>query len=267
MESSASKLMQSMLSSIVTFMSQAGMNRRNIEDCFNTCLQNLQPEAIADCERSLPSTAIGCDTVAGAVLRAWQRDPKYIDRSANPKPLHLLNGERSLAALVKSLDSRADAEYVVGAMLKTGLIKRKRPGLFLPTRDAATISEMHPLAIDHIAKTVMRLVETAHRNTVSGKSKRTLIERYAHVPDLDQREAKAFAHFSRQQGAACLDAIEDWLESRRRKKMGPQISRSQAVSAGVHIFAYLGENKVKKVSGKHAAQTRKRPIHARAAHV
>jgi hypothetical protein len=99
--------------------------------------------------------------------------------------------------------------------------------------------------VDHIAKTIMRLVETATRNIAKSRGKLQLIERYAHVPDLSEAEAVDFAAFSRQQGQACLDAIEDWLEARQTKhSLGSKAK--EGVNAGVHIFAYIGEPAVTK---------------------
>jgi hypothetical protein len=69
-----------------------------------------------------------------------------------------------------------------------------------------------------------------------------LIELYAHVPDLDSSDAKEFAAFAQQQGAAYLEAIDDWLETRRvRTKAGKKRRSNSKVAAGVHLVAYLGD--------------------------
>jgi hypothetical protein len=87
----------------------------------------------------------------------------------------------------------------------------------------------------------MRLVETVNRNMRLTAYKQPLVERYAHIPDLDAREAKAFAEFSRQQGAACLEAIEDWLEARRKSGGSKRLAPHDSLSAGMHVFAYIGK--------------------------
>ncbi len=69
-----------------------------------------------------------------------------------------------------------------------------------------------------------------------------LIERYAHVPDLDSADAKDFAAFAQRQGAAYLEAIDDWLETRRiHSKGGKKRRPTSKVAAGVHLVAYLGD--------------------------
>jgi hypothetical protein len=230
------ELMDNLLLSIVAFMAKTGMSASEIERSFQSCLTRLGREVQKGSSSKAISSPIGCDTVAGAVLRAWHRESKYLDDSANPLSLHFRRGKINLASLVQAQDEKVDAEHLVREMRRTGLVKKSRNGKYLPTTNAATIRQLHPLAIDHVAKTVMRLVETVNRNTHTTARKTSLIERYAHIPDLDSRQARAFAEFARQQGAACLEAIEDWLESRR----GTVLRDSSTVSAGMHVFAYVG---------------------------
>ncbi len=127
-------------------------------------------------------------------------------------------------------------------MLAVGLIRKSRRGTYLPTTESATIRQLHPLLIDHVAKSVMRLVETVYRNTDPLIASTPMIERYAHVPDLDPADAKEFAAFAQQQGAAYLAAIDDWLETRRVQSGAGKKRRSRTkVAAGVHLVAYLGD--------------------------
>jgi hypothetical protein len=237
------ELMNDLLLSIVAFMAKTGMSAADIEQAFQASVRVLTRARNAPKSSSVRRSAlpIGCDTVAGAVLRAWHREARYLDESANPLPLRIRSGSKSLVSLVHSQDRAADASSLIEEMKRTGLIKKGRDGRYLPTTSAATIRQLHPLAVDHVVKTVMRLVETVNRNTRTTLRKMPLIERYAHVPDLDSREAQAFADFTRQQGAACLEAIEDWLESRRQGTPSTSGTKT-AVSAGMHVFAYLGEH-------------------------
>jgi hypothetical protein len=94
-------------------------------------------------------------------------------------------------------------------------------------------------------------------------SKHPLVERYAHIPDLDAREARAFSEFSRQQGAACLEAIEDWLEARRKARPKRAKETRESLNAGMHVFAYIEQpsQKKKQISVK----KKTKPISSRAA--
>lgn len=213
------ELMDSLVLSIVSFMNEAGMRPAEIELSFQAGMRGLLARIEGGTnERAKSPSAIGCDTIAGAVLRAWHRDPVYLDELANPVPLSMSGRGKSLATLVRSQDPQADVASLIRAMHRTGLVRKHSGQKYLPTTSAATISQMHPFAVDHVVKTVLRLVETVTRNMQLVDSQHSLVERYAHIPDLDAKEAKAFSDFSRQQGSACLEAIEDWLEARRKGK-------------------------------------------------
>ena len=234
------ELMDSLVLSIVSFMNEAGMRPAEIEMSFQAGMRGLDARREGGGRKRLKgSSAIGCDTIAGAVLRAWHRNPEYLDELANPVPLSMSGRGKSLAALVKNQDPQADVTSLIHAMHRTGLVRKVGVKKYLPNTSAATISQMHPFAVDHVVKTVLRLVETVTRNMQLVDSNHSLVERYAHIPDLDAKEAKAFSEFTRQQGAACLEAIEDWLEARRKGKPRMASGRKGSLSAGMHVFAYL----------------------------
>lgn len=234
-----SDLMRELLAAVVAFVVRAGFGRAEIEAMLKDCMAwNFTSDGrpVKNWRRKV---AIGCDTVAGAVLRAWHRDAAFISEHAKPLPLPIGGAGPSLASLIRSQYKNADVLDVLAAMKASGLIRKSGARKYLPTRDAATITQLNVLAVDHIAKTVMRLVETATRNTQRSDGGARLIERYAHVPNLASRESRAFAAFSAAQGQACLDTMEDWLETRRVR--GSAGKAKGGVSAGVHIFAFLDD--------------------------
>lgn len=236
-----SDLMKALLNSVIAFIAKTGMPLMEIEDVMAKSLAETFPKEGRVRKNPTTKMEYGCDTAAGAVLRAWHRIPKYLDSYARPRPLKLRGTGLSLAALVRSQSRAVDADAIVESMKRAGLLKQVGRGEFLPARESATIQTLTPLAIDHVAKTIMRLVETASNNTQKSRDRLTLIERYAHVPDLASSEARAFASFTKQQGQACLDTIEDWLETRqvaKYERVGKAAKKS--TNAGVHIFAFIG---------------------------
>lgn len=223
-------------------MSKSGVEKTRIEHSFRISMRAATAKRRGTADRPSASTNIGSDTVAGAVLRAWHRDAAYIDEEARPRPLRLAGRSPSLSALARRQDAKCDTTSLVRDMLTVGLVRKLRNGRFLPTAESATIGQLHPLAVEHVAKSVARLLETVRRNTDSALTCMPLIERYAHVPDLDSADAKDFAAFAQRQGAAYLEAIDDWLETRRiQSKAGRKRSSNSKVAAGVHLVAYLGD--------------------------
>jgi hypothetical protein len=222
-----SALMHGLLSSVVYFMSRSGMDLERIENSFRRSMRSARIRRKSNPEALGSSLDIGSDTAAGAVLRAWHRDKGYIDEQALPVPLKIDGRPRSLSALMRRQDPNCNVHKLAEDMLTVGLIRKTRNGAYLPTATSAMIGQLHPLAIDHVAKSVARLLETVHRNTDSNLATMPLIERYAHVPDLD---------------SADLEAIDDWLETRRlQPKTGKKRRPSSTVAAGVHLVAYLGD--------------------------
>jgi hypothetical protein len=128
-------------------------------------------------------------------------------------------------------------------MRAVGLIRRLPDGRYVPTAESVKIDHLHPLAIEHIAKSVVRLVTTVCRNTDPTREAIPLVERYAYAPDMSKKEAMAFAEFTRNQGMAYLEAVDDWLEQRRVKRKGFSAGkvRGSGVAAGVHLFAYMDD--------------------------
>lgn len=258
-------LMQELLTAIVGFIATSGMRLHDIEAAYRKCIAQAFDERGRFRANRKQGVPYGCDTVAGAVLRAWHRNPKYIDRFAQPRPLSPDGRTPNILTLIRSQSRSHEPKSILESMLAAKLIRKCRGGGYLPARPLATIAALNPLAIDHVAKTVMRLVETASRNMLSGEGGMRLIERYAHIPNLDGSEAQAFAVFSRQQGQACIDAVEDWLEARQVSRPARRAT-SGTMNAGVHVFAFLGESKEQRRSGVKLVAT-KRPTPPREARV
>jgi hypothetical protein len=233
--------MRGLMQSVVAFMARTGMSDAAIRNVFLKCVSRPKLHFESRKPTLGPSFEYGRDTVAGAVLRAWHKTPKYLNSAARPVGLRVNGREPNLTSLILSQDRRADVKAVIRSMVNAGLLRQNRSKSYFPEKDAATIESLDPLAVDHIAKTVMRLVETATRNVAKSRDKLQLIERYAHVPNLTTSQARAFAAFSRQQGQACLDAVEDWMEARQTTQADASRKPRKGVSAGVHIFAFLGE--------------------------
>ncbi len=172
----------------------------------------------------------------------WHRDSRYIDYDARPRALFLTKGRNNLRATIRRLDPAADATEILREMKAVKLIRKIANGRYLPTSESAIVNRMHPLAADHIAKLVIRLVSTVSRNIEPTGASLPLIERHAYAPDLNQTEREAFAEFTRSQGMTYLESVDNWLEQRRVRRAGPRVRRSaKGVAASVHLFAYLGD--------------------------
>jgi hypothetical protein len=231
------ELMSGLFNSILEFMIRSGVFLPEIEALFASSMltQQRRPRKRAP----LPT---GSDFSAAAAIKIWHNDPKYLNSSARPKALRLRGKAPSVESLARKACRDGGHASLMGALRSSGMLKRSAGGRFIPSEEYATPQGLHPIAIQHVAKSVVRLVETALRNTHSTGKGFSLIERFARVPDLDAREAKAFADFTRRQGLAYLQSVDDWLETRRLNgKVKAGTRRSATTGAGVHLFAYIGD--------------------------
>lgn len=233
-------LMKKLVQSVLDFLVKSGMTAAEVRSVISECLPPEDSTRPSPRKASSESHRVGNGNVSAEVMRIWHRDSKFLDREANPRPLQLNRGSNCLVALVRRLDPAGDPMSSISVMRAVGLIRRLSDGRYVPTAESVKIDHLHPLAIEHIAKSVVRLVTTVCGNTDPSRKSIPLIERYAYAPDMSKKEAAAFAEFTRNQGMAYLEAVDDWLEQRRVKGKAP-ISRSTSVAAGVHLFAYMDD--------------------------
>jgi Family of unknown function (DUF6502) len=263
-----------LLRSILEFMSRSGSSDSAIRRSLTSCLSNLGSDRIAtSVSTSRDCKYVGNGNVSAELIRMWTRDGRYIDRDARPKALLLSTGRCSLVSLISRLDPAVDPHAIVNSMMAVGLIRKLRNGRYLPTADSVKIDRLHPLAVEHAAKSLIRMVSTVYRNTDTSRQAVPLIERYAYVPDMSKAEAEAFADFTRSQGMAYLEAVDDWMERRRVGRISVKSGRTEqaGIAAGVHLVAYLGDGLIKspsrRLEGGRAGKLRKRPTPAREARV
>jgi hypothetical protein len=233
----STELMRALFGTIVEFMLKSGLSESDLHRLLTTSLARSRGN-----RKSRAHLPAGFDFAAAAAIKIWHHDRRYLTAVAMPKPVRLMGKAPSVEALAKKVCVSANQQDLVLALKSAGILKRTAGGKYLPSEAFATPQGLHPIAIQHIAKSVVRLVETAMRNTGSSPKQESLIERFARVPDLDVREAKAFAEFTRRQGLAYLQSVDDWLETRRRddKPKGNRARRA-TTGAGVHLFAYIGD--------------------------
>jgi hypothetical protein len=276
------RLRLEMLGSVLEFMRRAGTSESAIRESFERSLNGLAAKASGRNSRRTDELGIGNENISAELLRIWHRDSRYIDSDAKPRPLFLTRGRHNLSATIARLDPTADAARILSDMRAVKLIRKTSNGRYLPTSEAAIVGRLHPLATDHIAKLVIRLVSTVSRNVDPAAESLPLIERHAYAPDLNFSEREAFAEFTRLQGMAYLESVDSWLEQRRVRRIDSGVRRNaKGIAASVHLFAYLGDGDTgstlsaqtptlrlpkRSASRKPIAPRAKRPTPARVAH-
>lgn len=222
--------------SLLEFLQRSGLTRQDILQLVEGGLRRL-PRRTADPENLVTRKGSRVTYVVGLALYRWHRDPDFIDVRGNPIPLALSGRAPSVESLIRHEKPEVSVKDLVAEFRSLKLIRPAGNGLYLPTNIAGRIRTDHPILLEHLANSVVRLLSTARENTKS-KSDKTFIERFVNVPDLKLSKVSEFRDFSNQQAAAFLATIDDWLESNRATKVS--VSTEKSVPAGVHAFAFLG---------------------------
>jgi hypothetical protein len=225
------------LTAVIDFLCRAGANHEQVRGIVEKRLAVFASSSSSTRGRKAVRGR-GDDTVSAAVLHRWHRDRSLIDDDATPKPLRLYGAAPSVEAIVRSEKPESAARTIIADMLALGLLKRARSGKFLPTARVATIGTMHPVLMEHVSKSLVRLLETVQLNTSPDAESVPLIERFTHIPDLPLARVAEFRRFSQEHGSAFLASVDDWLEARRVRN-APKKGRGTA--AGIHVYAYVGQ--------------------------
>lgn len=237
---------QDILLAIFIFMLQDRARLRDVKRLANHQLAHAQRIASSEERRRESSSGI-----LGAVLHEWHRHASYLDRNISPRAIRLYGRKPSVAALVRSQDENADPIAIAREMIQLKLIRRVSRGKYLPVGRVATIRRLSPALVDHVARSLERLLATVNFNTRGHEDGSSLIERTAFVHDLPKEHIKEFRLFAQQQGSSFLANADEWLESRRAPK--GRYKRSRQVRAGIHVYAFE-----EPVSAKTSAEPQRR---------
>lgn len=180
----------------------------------------------------------------GSVLHRWNRNPKYLNEEARPFPIRASGRAPSIESLFRAERHNRHFKKGLKDLRRAGLVRRNQLGLYLPKNDSILLHTLTPEMVENLVLSINRLVATLLHNTSSSRrSEERFVERNALVTDLPKARLKEFIRFSREQGAALVATMNDWLENRRASdQRQTKRSKQRTVSAGIHVFAFSDEN-------------------------
>jgi hypothetical protein len=153
------KLQMSFLGAVIEFMARIGIPEKDIRSSFENGMARARVAVNATDTSGADAKYRPDGDVSAYLLRLWCRDQRFMDRvKLTPRPLPLLRGRNNLRSLIASLDPKVDPVEVLRTMKAARLIRRVADGRYLPADDGAIFSSLHPWAIEHTAKSVIRLV-------------------------------------------------------------------------------------------------------------
>jgi hypothetical protein len=233
------------LAAVLEFLIAAGADRKDLLAIVEAKLVAVPQEKNARIRKR--RSARGDDTVSATVLHRWHRERNLLDTNALPVPLPLYGAAPSVESLVRSEKPSRPPRQIVADMVAMGLLRRAARGKYLPKARVATIRQMHPVLMEHVAKSLVRLLETVQNNTTAASGAIPLIERFTHIPDLPLTRVPEFRAFAQDHGSNFLASVDDWLEARRVRN-SPK--KQRGVSAGIHVYAYIERDGKRKLNSR-----------------
>jgi hypothetical protein len=220
-----------LLASIFDFMRKSGIRDADVK---GICDEALHMSVRTGRTKSRGSITL---SVAALALDAWHRNRRYLDRNAQPRAIRLFGQSPSVEALIRAERGHSNPRALARQLRSLGLVIRSGRNQYKPTDRIALFSSLDPTIQQYIARASANLLKTIRHNISRGKNSSRLIERFAEVPDLPAHRSAEFRKFARVQGWEFLRTLNDWLESRRSRRLTR--TRSRTVRAGVHLYAYV----------------------------
>ncbi len=192
-----------------------------------------------------PSRRVVVDLDAlGHVIYLWQRRPSYLDNDGQPKPIPARGPAPSIEALFREMKRVKYFEQGLQHLIRVRRIRRLSNKRYAPCSEVTIVEKLTPEMVKLLSQIMTWFVSTVMSNTSQRNSKALrLIERVTMIPDLPLKQERAFKIFAREQGAALINTVNEWLESRRGNRTARSTKTSKNVTAGLHVFAFVQPNK------------------------
>lgn len=158
----------------------------------------------------LPAHAADGYNRAARVLTAWARDPDFRDVDGAPAALHVQDGERSFASLVRRHSGDMPARAVLDELLRVGAVQRLDDNRLAMTTRAYVPRASEIDKLDILGNDVAALISTIDHNLQHGDSD----PRYQRKVLYLNMPADAVAEFRRRSASdaqVLLEKLDRWL--------------------------------------------------------
>ena len=180
----------------------------------------------------------------GHVVYLWQRRPNYLDNDGQPKPIPARGPAPSIEALFREMKRSRYFELGLKHLIAVRRIRRLPSRRYIPCSEVTIVEKLTPEMVKLLSQIMTWFVSTVMSNTSQRDAKALrLIERVTMIPDLPLKQERAFKIFAREQGAALINTVNEWLESRRGNRTARSTTTSRNVTAGLHVFAFVQPNR------------------------
>lgn len=220
---------------LIAALRSQGIPLRLLRDVCDQALQAARQPVV------LHQVPIAKDSaLLGSAIASWSRNPRYVDKHGEPKPLPCYGARPSIEALLRECGLRQGAKSAARRLIATGAVQKTKGGRYLPKDRSVRITAVNEYLAEHVAHGVLRMVQTAFSNFSPSGRRRPLLQRAAAVRTLPKSLRSDFQAFVNTQGNAFVTSVDDWLEARSVpiQKAGKSPPKKYA-RAGLYAFAYF----------------------------
>jgi hypothetical protein len=178
---------------------------------------------------------MGAYEYMGVLMATWFSNPNFLDRLGNPIAISLVNGPRSLGALIRASRIRMSKAIALQLLECSPSIRINQNGTLSAKNRVFILPEFE---VARAALVVERYLDTLHKNFSSARGNVTLLERSCHVTGIDLGTATPILRNIKQRGAALMDVIDSEIEARRSRRP----ARQGVGELGVLMFAWTRPN-------------------------
>jgi hypothetical protein len=181
--------------------------------------------------------------VIGHVIYIWQRTTAYLNDDGQPIAISARGPAPSIQALFSVVKRDAYFEQGLKHLRRLNRIRKVGGQKYVPCSEVTIVDGLTPEMVLQLTQTMNRLVATVLHNTSQrGVNSLRLVERVTAVPDLPLKNIRAFKKFSKEQGGALIDTMNEWLESRRGVRKARVTQTAKHLTAGLHVFSFVEKN-------------------------
>jgi hypothetical protein len=219
---------------IAAFLHAGGMSDEIALRIFGAALKKVSKSNVGRKMEHIGQRSPYADTV-----EMWVRNKRFLDESGGPRPLSF-NGPAGFAALVRSVDRKADPADVLSVLIRYGNVKRTRRGTYTLMRLFFYTSGSKTMAYEPVAEFLSDASSTLSK--ILRRSPRwrgpELFWLQTYNAGISERNAKRFIAHAKDRSLIFLEELDDWLEANSDKGTLSKRKRSRQPlrKVGLGIF-------------------------------
>lgn len=174
------------------------------------------------------------------ICEKWQRDPSYLNKGGNPRPLPI-HGPQSIQSIMLELGIKKDVESVVKLMIKVGSVIRAGRGKYVIPVRGFLAQRAKTVAFEPYAHFLMQAVTAATLRINIKSSDKHSYWSTSTCNGLTEKEMVSFYNFVKRKSPSQLAELDEWFLARKKRIGSRRKNRSARNTVAVGMFTCVTE--------------------------